>query len=139
MDIRTRISAGLLSAALLSGIVALAPAAQAGGSCTLGCSETHNDSSLGMVAGRDWCSTGTLCSGSQTKWLSPHQTTPPKQDWDAFRVDGGWCYTVLWYDYGVYINQKFYDRRNKGNLWVQVHNYETAQVIEQSGSACVTR
>jgi len=115
-------------------IVGPAPSASAGGSCTLGCSETHNHSQYSVTVGRNWSS-----SPSPTKVLAPGESTPDKQDWDAFRVDGGWCYHVGWRVYGVYVNDKVYDRRGKGQQWIQVHNDESAIIYKQTtvnGASC---
>jgi hypothetical protein len=132
---RARRWAAALSLAV-GGIVLSAAPAQAGGSCTGGCSETHNTSSYGVLAGRDWCSS-TICSGSQTMWIYNGGKTPQNQDWDAFRADSGWCYTVQWWTYGTPGSTVHYDRRGRGEQWVQVHNYETAVVTAQSSSACL--
>jgi len=105
--------------------------ASAGGSCTLGCSETHNTSSLSVLAGRNWGN-----PYGQTRWIAPGGKTPQKQDWDAFRVDAGYCYHVLWYTYGVPDRTTNYNQINRGEAWIQVHNYETAVVQRQSTSSC---
>lgn len=130
-----RVLAGLAAAVLLTGIgTAAAVPAQAGGSCTLGCSETHNVSSLGVLAGRNW--NGQSTGSGQTMWLYNGDKTPQKQDWDAFRVDAGYCYKVRWYFYGIAQDNSTYNQVGKGALWVQVHNYETAEVRSQAYGHC---
>jgi hypothetical protein len=133
--IRRRLRGSIVRAAMVTAVVATgvvaAPAvpAHAGGRCTFGCSETHNDSQYGVTAGRNW---GNPPDPTMIVW--PGGQTPEKQDWDAFRVDAGWCYHVGWRVYGVYINDKVYDQRGKGDLWVQVHNHETAIIYRQAGT-----
>jgi hypothetical protein len=107
------------------------PKDTAGGSCTFGCSETHNTSNLGVLAGRNWGN-----PYGQTLWISPGGKTPQKQDWDAFRVDAGWCYHVLWYTYGIPDHSTNYNQIGRGEVWIQVHNYQTAVVQRQSTSSC---
>jgi hypothetical protein len=80
-----------------------ASSASAGSSCSLlGCSTTSNQSGYSALAVRDWtCGSGTTGTASTgcvslatTKWLNPGAWTPAGEDWDAFRVDAGWCYRV---------------------------------------------
>ena len=122
------VRAAVIAAVAVTGLmVAPSGAAQAGESCTGGCSETHNRSTALVMAGRDWPN-----PSADWIWVSPGYNTPSKQDWDAFRVDAGYCYTVKWQVYGVTTSTKKYDQRGKGNLWVQVHNDEIAIVTHQS-------
>ncbi|MBC6457069.1 hypothetical protein [Actinomadura sp. HBU206391] len=119
------------------GLVLPAAPANAGGSCSFGCSETHNISPYGVLAGRDWC-TDSICPGSQTMSIYTGGKTPQNEDWDGFRVDAGWCYTVQWWVYGLPAEDLVhYDQRGRGSRWIQVHNYETAVVIRQSTGACL--
>jgi hypothetical protein len=129
--LRGRIArAAAVTAIVATGVVAVpAGPAFAGGSCNFGCSETHNHSQYGVTVGRNW---GNPPSPTMIIW--PWEDTPDNEDWDAFRVDAGWCYHVGWFFYGIYITDKTYDQRGKGDLWVQVHNDETAVIFRQAGS-----
>jgi hypothetical protein len=139
-----RLAALVLAAA---GIAALSPAqpAQAGGSCTLGlCSTTYNYSDLGVYAVRHWtCDSGTTGTAStgcvkltDTKWIYKNQRTPSGQDWDAFRVDAGYCYLVELHAPGKKWHMR-YDRRGMSTpVYVKVENWGTAYVRGQSRSSC---
>ena len=126
--LRALIATGVLAIGLT--LVASQPAS-AGGSCTFGCSETHNTSGLSVLAGRNWGD-----PYGQTLWIAPGGKTPQKQDWDAFRVDAGWCYHVLWYTYGVPDHWTNYNQIGRGEAWIQVHNHQTAVVQRQHTVSC---
>ncbi|MBV2355279.1 hypothetical protein KUM39_13010 [Streptomyces sp. J2-1] len=136
------------AAAATVGLVALAPVqqAQAGTSCTpvLGCSGTVNYSGSLVLAVRDWtCSSGTTASAStgcvslaNTRWLSDGYRTPKDQDWDAFKVDAGWCVLV---EFQIPAKKWHvtYDRRNQSSpVYVKVENFGTAYVRGQSRTSC---
>jgi len=139
-----------LAAAFVVGGLAIAP--QAAGAddvgtaevkCLVGlCSRTHNQSSFSAFVARDW-GTGGPKAGSQTDWLSPGESTPWDEDWDGFRVDGGWCYRGV-IETWVYVNGTLvkipsgftYDRRGLGELWVQVHDNQAAIITRQGNTSC---
>src|SRR5689334_140204 len=109
-----------------------------GGSCTLGCSETINRTSVPVLAGRNWCSSseGPIyqdsqpCSG-ETRWLQQNESTPDGQDWDTFRVDRGWKYTYRIYVGPVWTTHTVDRRHSSTGAWIRVHNYQTAVVTKQ--------
>ncbi|HEX2685820.1 MAG TPA: hypothetical protein VHN14_04350 [Kofleriaceae bacterium] len=129
-----------IAAAAVPALLLVTPArtASAGESCLGGCSETHNKSQYGVFTARDWCSGGP-CSGSQTLWIYTGQQTPDNQDWDTFRVDAGWCYkgSIRTYIYPFWHTTNYtWDQSGKGNLWIQVHNNQTATVDWQGYGHC---
>ncbi|GAB2992006.1 hypothetical protein GCM10027184_52640 [Saccharothrix stipae] len=115
-----------------------------GSSCTEPfCSKTDNESHLGVYVGRDWTCDGTTgtargescVSTANRRWISPDQRTPSGQDWDAFRVDAGYCYKVrfsLPYDAWVH----YYNRSNTTAVWVKVENHAIAFVQAQRWGSC---
>jgi hypothetical protein len=123
-----------------------APAAQASASCYLGifCSRTVNLTSLGVLAVKNWTckgysnadsSTGCADLGT-TRVLWQGQATPDGEDWDAFRVDAGWCYrvefTTAFSDF-----YRVYDRRGMNSpVYVKVADDADADVVGQSSSSC---
>jgi hypothetical protein len=133
--------------ALTAAVMLPAPAAQAGTSCTLGifCSTTYNRSTLGVLAVRDWnCSTGTTGTASTgcvnlnapTRWIDPGKDTPHAEDWDAFRVDAGYCYRVR-----LRMPQKSWtETYNRSGLstpvYVKVENVGLAVVEAQRYGSC---
>lgn len=133
----------LVVSALVAGAIIAPSSANAGPSCSYPiCSTTWNASAYGAVAARDWCNDNNgPCSGTPTEWLSPNESTRGRGDWDAFRVDGGWCYKVTWYT----LNQNLqyvpywwstYDQVGKGYLWKKVRDNEMAKITSQSSSHC---
>jgi hypothetical protein len=135
----------------VAGLLFAATPASAGPSCTLGqCSSTYNDSNVGLTAYFNWCTpdmgTGDYTSGEptcrdegvaqKTTWVSPGQHTKSSEDWDAFRVDAGWCYRV---DFKIGPITDFsytYDRRGAPAVWVKVGDTYDAHVKAQSSSVC---
>jgi hypothetical protein len=122
-----------------------APTADASPSCgLLGCSTTANQSRTAVLAVRDWtCSYGTTgyaspgcVSLSNTRWLSSGQWTPAGQDWDAFRVDAGWCYKVeLFLPYKDWT--MYYDRSGMSTpIYVKVEDHGIAFVHDQKYGSC---
>jgi hypothetical protein len=96
--------------------------------CTGGvlCSATTNLSAFRVLVSRQWCDgRNGPCEGSQSIWLSPGASTPPLEDWDAFRIDSGWCYSYNITPGGI-------PRRQYGERWIQVHNHERAYIIGQA-------
>lgn len=137
---RSRVARWAVVGMLASLAVSLpAGTASAGTSCTGGCSETHNKSSLGVYAARDWCDGVGACSGSPTMWIPSGGTTPQKQDWDTFRVDAGYCYvgSIRTYVYPFWNTKNYtWDRRGTSAMWVKVANNQTATVDRQSTTSC---
>jgi hypothetical protein len=123
-----------------------APAAHASGSCVLGiyCSTTVNLTSLGVLAVKNWTcggysngdsSTGCVDLGT-TRVLWQGDATPAGQDWDAFRVDAGWCYRVS-FDAGLTTYTRVYDRRGMSSpVYVKVSDDAEANIVGQSASSC---
>jgi hypothetical protein len=111
----------------------------------VGCSTTVNHSSLGVLAVRDWtCSsgtTGTASTGcvslSHTKWISGNGgTTPSGEDWDAFRVDAGYCYKV-WFRLPYKNWTMTYNRSGMTTpVYVKVENHGQAYVLDQRYGSC---
>ena len=115
-----------------------------GGSCIEPfCSKTWNYSSLGVYVGKDWQCSGTTgtrggenCVAANPRmWIYNGERSPWGQDWDAFRVDAGWCYKVTFtlpYDqWTEYINQS-----GTGAVWVKVENHGMAFVYDQRYGSC---
>ncbi|MCP3754782.1 hypothetical protein [Streptomyces sp. TBY4] len=139
---------GLATAGLAA--LASAPAHAAAGDCSLaGCSITYNYSGISATAVRDWTcdsgTTGTSSTGcvslSYTEWLSNGERTPGRSDdrggdWDAFRVDAGWCYLVELHAPGKKWHMR-YDRRGSSTpVYVKVEDYGTAYIRGQSTTSC---
>ncbi|KUO09719.1 hypothetical protein [Streptomyces sp. DSM 15324] len=147
--VRSLVVVGALGAAAVLGA---APTAQAGTGCTLGlCSTTVNDSAYGVTAVFNWCraddSTGDStateprCSSDGVSQKTMNLTargghTPYNQDWDAFRVDAGWCYKVKFVRTGQRDFTRTYDRRGKTALWVKVGDNADAHVQDQGTASC---
>jgi hypothetical protein len=124
-----------------------APAAHAGTNCSGGgllCSYVDNGSNLGVLAVRNWtCTTGTTGTAStgcvsltDTKWLYPEQHTDPKQDWDSFRVDAGYCYEV-WFRVPGKNWTMTYDRSGSTTpVYVKVEDFGEAHVTDQKAGSC---
>ncbi|MFF4648896.1 hypothetical protein [Streptomyces sp. NPDC001380] len=132
---------GLTTAA--AGLLGPVQPAAAGSSCTIVCSETVNQSSYSATAVRDWTcssgSTGTASTGcvslTYTKSLAPWTQTPAGQDWDAFRVDAGWCYKVQFTDL-VHSWTTSYNRSGLSAVYVKVSNDATAYIKAQKYGSC---
>ncbi|MFC4498062.1 MULTISPECIES: hypothetical protein [Streptomyces] len=149
MESRARTWAMKAGAALAAGVglavLSPAPHAQAGTSCSvLGCSETYNYSGVLALAVRDWtCDSGTTGTAStgcvslaNTRWLSNGTRTPSGQDWDAFKVDAGWCYLVELQTPGKKWHMT-YDRRGYSTpVYVKVENWGVAYLRGQSTTTC---
>ncbi|SOD83260.1 hypothetical protein SAMN06272781_8089 [Streptomyces sp. 1222.2] len=58
------------------------------------------------------------------------------QDWDAFRVDAGWCCRVSFDIPGPINDDETYDRRGKSALYVKVGDEANAHIVRQSSSSC---
>ncbi len=120
-----------------------APAAHAGG-CTayVFCSNTINSSSWGATAIKNWTcsgnSTGDWSTGcvdlSTTMYLPPGSSTPAFEDWDAFRVDTGWCYRVLFETYTSTWTRLYYASHSP--IYVKVSNDAIANIEAQYPSSC---
>ena len=137
--ITTLATAGALA---VGGLLAGAVDASAGNSCFGGCSKTYDVTRFSVLVARDWCSNSGYSGPCKprkrykNKWLPPgtraHPShTPLNEDWDAFRVDAGWCYRV---SIATPWNRvaKVYNRVGKGALWVRVRNYQGAWVTNQN-------
>jgi hypothetical protein len=143
----------LPSAGADTGIGAAAvPPATTAGQCNFGCSETDNTSQFPVLIGRNWCwsesweeapgdalrncTSGGVIQGSM--WIpGGNGGSPDGQDWDTFRVDGGWCYTGSMLSWpGPWQTPFRYDRRGANGLWVRVHNNELAIVTGQTSGNC---
>ncbi|NUL02535.1 hypothetical protein HRW07_04595 [Streptomyces lunaelactis] len=133
----------LVMSALVAGAIIAPSSASAGSSCSYPlCSTTWNASGYSALVSHDWCDGNNgPCSGSQSKWLSPNESTAGTGDWDTFRVDAGWCSKVTWYT----LNQNLqyvpywwstYDQVGKGDLWKKVSNNELAKITSQRASHC---
>lgn len=142
---RTATTLAATSLALLGSV----STAQAGGSCTVtGCSEFTNGSHLGVLAVQNWtCSTGTTATAStgcvslsSTKWVYPTERTPSGQDWDAFRVDAGYCYKVEFLNEFPLLTKRWtmtYDRSNSSTpVYVKIENPSQAYIIAQKAGSC---
>lgn len=107
------------------------------------CSTTTNNSHLGVLAVRNWtCEHGTTgtastgCNGGQTDWLDPGQRTPSGQDWDAFRVDAGYCYRV-WFRVPGQNWTQYYNRAGQRTpVYVKVEDWGEARVTAQQYGSC---
>jgi len=133
-------------------VVGSAPAAQAGTGCTLTlCSTTVNDSAYGATAYYNWCRAGDSTGDStttepkcksdgeaqKTRNLTPRGGhTPYSEDWDAFRVDAGWCYKVRFIRTGQPEFTRTYDRRGTTALWVKVSDNADAHILDQGTASC---
>jgi hypothetical protein len=140
---------GVVVIALVAGgLLAATPQASAGASCSfIGCSHTHNASQYSVFTAHNWCwgddaqrpdSAISQCnSSSQLLWVSAGSVTPSGQDWDAFRVDGGWCYRGYWSNTytGSYTDFTI-NRIGQGGVWVKTADYQHAWVTYQSVSSC---
>lgn len=149
MRARTKSGVAKVAAALTAaaGLAVLSPTQQAyaGASCSLaGCSTTWNYSNLGVYAVKNWtCSsgtTGTASTGcvslSTTKWIYYGQRTPSGQDWDAFRVDAGYCYLVELHTPGKKWHMRYDRRAYSTPVYVKVEDWGTAYVRGQSTTTC---
>ncbi|MFC6083623.1 hypothetical protein [Sphaerisporangium aureirubrum] len=123
-------------------LVTMSPAA--GGNCSVLCSTTTNQSSLGVMAFRNWTcqdgTTGTARTGcvstSQTMWLATNRTTPAGQDWDAFRVDAGYCYRVLLEVPGKAWTMTYNRSGMSTPVYVKVEDWGLATVKAQRYGSC---
>ncbi|MEU1179122.1 hypothetical protein ABZ464_16005 [Streptomyces sp. NPDC005820] len=145
-------SAAVVAALGFAAVLGTAPTAQAGPGCTLTlCSTTVNDSAYGVTAFFNWCrggdSTGDStatepkCASDGVKQKTQNLTargghTPYSQDWDAFRVDAGWCYKVKFIRTGQPQFTRTYDRRGTTALWVKVGDNADAHVLDQGTASC---
>lgn len=149
--VRRRIAHIVAASALAAGaLLGAAPAASAGEACDGGCSETYNDTGDGLLVARNWCwgfwdgmvregdNPVSQCNSSDKyTWLSPGTHTPGTVDWDTFRVDGGWCYLVYFYNDWTGLRTYYrFDRTGKNGLWVKVSNNESAHVYQQAYGHC---
>lgn len=140
-----------LTAIVVVGIALFAAApASAGAKCgTTGCSSTYNDSSTWVTAYFNWCmglGTGDYttqeptCSSDnvaqRTDVIYPGEHTVLNQDWDAFKVDAGWCYRV---DFKLGPLTDFthtYDQRGGPSVYVKVGDPYDAHIKAQSSTSC---
>ena len=132
-----------------AGLIGSAPAAQAGASCSFGCSQTYNDTGIGATAFRNWCWSGNTGDYSLTKptctsdgvketfiGVGAHSTTPLNQDWDGFQVDAGWCYKI---HFAIALAPDWdwtYDASGGGAMWVKVANNAAAHITSQTYGHC---
>ncbi|TWP47958.1 hypothetical protein FKR81_30275 [Lentzea tibetensis] len=115
------VSASLLQAATAS-------PASADDKCTVGviCSATTNLSVFRVRVSKSWCpKDGAPCPGSDEMWLYPGQSTPLLEDWDAFRIDSGWCYSY-------FLTPPNIPYRKYGHKWVRIHNGQRADILGQA-------
>jgi len=68
-------------------------------------------------------------------WISPGGGTPWNQDWDAFRVDAGYCYRVD-FSQPFYAWSTTYNRSNNSAVWVKVEDDTVATVMAQRYGSC---
>jgi hypothetical protein len=140
---------GALAAAIALLVAGQAPA-NAGSSCTYPyCSETYNASPGWIVAAHDWCGNDEHiyrneppCGwGSQTMVVYSGQSTPPREDWDAFRVDRGYKYIVqVWSEIWGWSSVGSIDNRNGStDSWVRVHDDQTWYILNQIYGNSVTQ
>lgn len=148
MTRRAVVTAGVVAVALaLAAVVLLTPYPAAHGRlrCSLlGCSQTVNGSEYPVLVARDWtCSGGTTgtvatdcASAHRTHWLAPGERTRRHQDWDAFRVDAGWCYRVRFVlPYKAWTTT--YDRIGQPTpAYVKVEDHAVAYVLAQGRTSC---
>ncbi|WP_218004484.1 hypothetical protein [Microtetraspora niveoalba] len=145
------VRAAALTVISVSALLVNSPPASAGADCSLvGCSTTVNDSAHSVYAYRNWCrdndstgdSTETYPSckvdnvAQTSRYLSPGDNTPRKEDWDTFRVDAGWCYKVYFNRLWAPSFTRTYDRRGKSALYVKVGDEAIAHIQAQSNSTC---
>jgi hypothetical protein len=126
------------------------PPATTSGQCFLGCSESRNQSQASVYIGRNWCRSDSSdwpgdtipsCTSDgvvqEFRWISAGQNSPAGQDWDTFRVDGGWCYSVTIFTYpGPFRDDRVHDRRGLNGLWIKVANNQTAYITSQGVTHC---
>ncbi|MFI8303414.1 hypothetical protein ACIF80_08185 [Streptomyces sp. NPDC085927] len=130
-------------------LLASTSTAQAGGACDWsGCSEFTNGSHLGVLAVKHWnCSTGTTGTASEgcvntgdTKWIDPGKRTPSGQDWDALRVDAGYCYKVEFLNEFPLLTKRWtmtYDRtKSTKPVYVKIENPSQGYVLAQKAGSC---
>lgn len=123
--------------------------AQAGGACDWsGCSEFTNGSHLGVLAVKHWnCGTGTTGTASEgcvntgdTKWIYTGERTPVSQDWDALRIDAGYCYKVEFLNEFPLLAKRWtmtYDRTNSAKpVYVKIENPSQGYVLAQKRGSC---
>jgi hypothetical protein len=88
-----------------------------------------NSSGYSVLAAKNWG------SKSPQSWLSPGSATPRWEDWDAFRIDAGWCYKfIIWQ--GPIPTWHTWDRRGLDSAWYQIHDHQSADVYFQSTTSC---
>ncbi|TKK89912.1 hypothetical protein FDA94_08540 [Herbidospora galbida] len=133
--------AGLAASAAF--LVPVSPA-YAGGNCSVVCGRVVNDSTTGITAFQHWtCSTGTTgtastgcVASSPTMWLTTFASTPSGQDWDAFRVDAGWCYRVLLEVPGKAWTMTYNRSTSSTPVYVKVENWGLATIKAQKRGSC---
>ncbi|MFF0448888.1 hypothetical protein ACFYT4_21180 [Streptomyces sp. NPDC004609] len=128
-----------------------APAAYAGGCTGSLCSGTANDTAQPVLVARNWCVGGTstgdtttttpVCSSGgvaqEQRWIGGSHRTPQSEDWDTFRVDAGWCYTVEFDGYFWWTDfTRTYNRTSASAVWVKVSNDYTAHIKKQDHGRC---
>jgi len=143
-----RIGSGVATLSAMAALAVLpgAGTASAGPNCSavFGCSRVENWSRVTAVAIHDWTcggSTGTGSTGcvagdpySLGSALASH--TPDGEDWDAVRVDAGWCYEVQFVNWWGKRWTQDYDRRGQSNYYVKVEDGSTAYIMGQSSTSC---
>jgi hypothetical protein len=116
----------------------------------VGCSSTVNKTGYAVTAYFNWCRAGDstadwtkkepTCTDDGAKQkkriLAANDHTPWDQDWDAFRVDAGWCYIVDFDLPGPANRHERYDRRGKSAVWVKVGDEADAYVTRQTLKPC---
>ncbi|MFI6284682.1 hypothetical protein ACIBCM_07995 [Streptomyces sp. NPDC051018] len=148
---RARSLAVIGACAALMTVLGPAPAAYAGDCTGPFCSATANDTAQPVLTARNWCQGGTttgdtttttpVCtsggSAQEQRWISGGHSTPSGEDWDTFRVDAGWCYTVYFdgFLWGTDFTRT-YNRAGASAVWVKVANDYTAHVQKQSSGGC---
>lgn len=147
---RRRIGSGAATLGAAAVLIALpgAGTAVADPDCSalFGCSEVENWSGLTAFAVHDWTcegSTGTVdttgecvAGGLRLLGSTPGSHTPDGEDWDALRVDAGWCYRVQFVNWWGKSWSASYDRRGQSDAYVKVEDGSIAYVVGQSRTRC---
>ncbi|MFI7709216.1 hypothetical protein [Nonomuraea sp. NPDC049480] len=89
------------------------------------CSAITNLSVFRVRVYQDWCEGSGPCAGTAQMWLSPGASTPLLEDWDAFRIDAGWCYSYAIAPPGLPVRQY-------GERWIRVRNGMRANILGQA-------
>ena len=108
------------------------------------CSYIRNGTNLPVVAYKSWtCGHGTTGTASTScvnpngtwRWVAANDSTPVFEDWDALRIDGGWCYRVELHVPGKTWTVT-YNRVGLGHTYVKVEDWGRGLVTAQAYNRC---